>query len=71
MGAARGAARRPQGLDAYRALLSGPVPAPAVALELGEGQADAMVALLEAAGFRTVRRLADLAGIERVVLGER
>ena len=61
----------PEGLDAYRALLSGPVPAPAVALELGEGQADAMVALLEAAGFRTVRRLADLAGIERVVLGER
>jgi release factor glutamine methyltransferase len=61
----------PDGLDAYRALLSAPIPAPAVALELGEGQADAIVALLEAAGFRSVRRLEDLAGIERVVLGER
>ena len=61
----------PDGLDAYRALLAAPLPAPALALELGEGQADAVVGLLEAAGFRSVRRLRDLAGIERVVVGER
>jgi release factor glutamine methyltransferase len=61
----------PDGLDAYRALLSGRVPAPALALELGEGQSDAVVGLLEAAGFRSARGLKDLAGIERVVLGER
>ena len=59
------------GLDAYRSLLAAPLPAPALALELGEGQDDAVVALLEAAGFVSVRRLRDLAGIERVVLGER
>ncbi len=75
------------GLDAYRALLPDQVrvlssPAPqdanpaavltsALALEVGEGQSDAVAGLLEAAGFRSVRRLRDLAGIERVVLGER
>ncbi len=59
------------GLDAYRAMLRGPVPAATVALELGEGQADAIVGMLEAAGFSSVQRLEDLAGIERVVLGER
>jgi release factor glutamine methyltransferase len=61
----------PDGLDAYRALLARPVPAPALALELGEGQSDAVVGLLETAGFNSIRRLTDLAGIERVVLGER
>jgi release factor glutamine methyltransferase len=61
----------PDGLDAYRALLADPLPAPAVALEVGEGQSDAVVRLLEAAGFGAVWRRKDLAGIERVVLGER
>jgi release factor glutamine methyltransferase len=61
----------PDGLDAYRALLAGPLPAPAIALEVGEGQSDAVVRLLEAAGFGAIWRRQDLAGIERVVLGER
>jgi release factor glutamine methyltransferase len=71
------------GLDAYRHLLSPSMSVlsclgrqnahsrGALALELGEGQSDAVVGLLEATGFRSVRRLEDLAGIERVVLGER
>jgi release factor glutamine methyltransferase len=61
----------PDGLDAYRALLSDRVPAPALALEVGEGQADAVAEMVGAAGFGALRRLNDLAGIERVVLGER
>jgi release factor glutamine methyltransferase len=42
---------------------------PFVALEVGEGQADAVCSLLS--GFETVERLRDLAGIERVVIGRR
>jgi release factor glutamine methyltransferase len=41
-----------------------------VALEVGEGQAPAVGELTGAAGFRTVRRERDLAGVERVVVGE-
>ena len=71
----------PDGLDAYRTLLPqlgrssprypGRTAPAAVAVEVGEGQAAAVAELVEAAGFASVRRLEDLAGIERVVLGER
>jgi release factor glutamine methyltransferase len=42
-----------------------------VALEVGAGQADAVSGLMRAAGFAAVRAERDLAGIERVVVGER
>jgi release factor glutamine methyltransferase len=42
-----------------------------VALEVGAGQAPAVIELAHAAGFRLVRAERDLAGIERVVVGER
>ena len=64
----------PDGLDAIRALLA-QVAARArvrtVALELGAGQAPVVSELARAAGFATVRAERDLAGIERVVVGER
>jgi release factor glutamine methyltransferase len=41
-----------------------------VALEVGAGQASAVAELTSAAGFRAVRRERDLAGVERVVVGE-
>ena len=43
--------------------------APFLALEHGEGQADAIEALARAAGFAEMERIRDLAGIERVVGG--
>ena len=43
----------------------------AIALEVGEGQADAVGELLRAAGFGAVETRPDLAGIPRVVLGRR
>jgi release factor glutamine methyltransferase len=42
-----------------------------VALEVGAGQARAVADLTRAAGFEAVRSEQDLAGIERVVVGER
>jgi release factor glutamine methyltransferase len=42
-----------------------------VAIEVGAGQARAVAELIGAAGFGTVRAEHDLAGIERVVVGER
>jgi release factor glutamine methyltransferase len=63
----------PDGLAAIRTLLSqlGRLPRVGfIALEVGAGQASAVGALINAAGFRTVRREPDLAGIERVVVGE-
>jgi methylase of polypeptide subunit release factors len=42
-----------------------------VALELGAGQAPAVTELLRAAGFAKVECMHDLAGMERVVKGER
>ncbi|HEX2392192.1 MAG TPA: peptide chain release factor N(5)-glutamine methyltransferase [Solirubrobacterales bacterium] len=75
----------PDGLDAYRALsstLGGSHLAPrasemtatrrvgAVAVEVGEGQAVAVAGLFRDAGFGTVEARRDLAGIERVVVGE-
>jgi release factor glutamine methyltransferase len=62
----------PDGLDVIRRL----VPAAAartnlLALELGEGQADAVDELMRRAGFASVERHRDLAGIERVLVGSR
>ena len=64
----------PDGLTAIRALLvqvadRGRVAM--VALEVGAGQAPAVAELARAAGFPVVRAELDLAGIERVVVGER
>jgi release factor glutamine methyltransferase len=70
----------PDGLDAYCALIPGCVrtllprgrqKAYGLAVEVGEGQAGAVAGLMEAAGFGSVETRRDLAGIERVVLGER
>ncbi len=59
------------GLDAYRALASGAGPVLArdgrVALELGYGQAAAVQALFEAAGFTAVEVSPDLAGLSRIM----
>jgi release factor glutamine methyltransferase len=62
------------GLDAIRALTRQLAPRASVrflALEVGAGQAPAVAALCEAAGFEKVGFARDLAGIERVVKGER
>jgi release factor glutamine methyltransferase len=64
----------PDGLVAIRALLAqvarrGRVAT--VALEVGAGQAPAVGELMRVAGFPAVRAERDLAGIERVVVGER
>jgi release factor glutamine methyltransferase len=74
----------PDGLDAFRWLLSdrgrllssysgqsANSPGRTVALEVGEGQADCVGGLLRDAGFGIVEVRADLAGIERVVIGRR
>jgi release factor glutamine methyltransferase len=71
----------PAGLDAYRALLSSECGSPlgriedertaALAVEVGEWQAEAVATLMEGAGFGRVEKRKDLAGIERVVIGER
>lgn len=64
------------GLDAIRALLA-QLRAPQwctvrlVALEVGAGQADAVAELMRSTNFPAVRTERDLAGIERVVVGER
>jgi release factor glutamine methyltransferase len=62
------------GLDTIRALLAALTTRPRVrlvALEVGAGQARAVAALMRDASFPTVRGEQDLAGIERVVVGER
>jgi release factor glutamine methyltransferase len=68
----------PDGLDAYRSFLPncGRAFAPraaststAVAVEVGEGQAEAVGALMRESGFGEVEVRRDLAGIERVVVG--
>lgn len=60
------------GLDAYRALagVTPGVVAPdgALVLEVGAGQAQAVTALFEAAGFRTERVIKDLAGHARTLV---
>jgi release factor glutamine methyltransferase len=45
--------------------------APWLALEHGEGQADAISELARAEGFGEVERVRDLAGIERVLVARR
>ena len=62
----------PDGLEVIREL----VPAAAertawLALEVGAGQADAVEELMREVGFAHVERHRDLAGIERVLVGER
>lgn len=57
------------GLDVIRRLVAAPVGF--LALEHGQGQADAIEALLRAAGFDDVGRVRDLAGIERVAVARR
>ncbi|HTZ87621.1 MAG TPA: peptide chain release factor N(5)-glutamine methyltransferase [Solirubrobacteraceae bacterium] len=62
------------GLDAIRALteqLASRADVRHVALEVGTGQAAEVARLCEAAGFEKVGFVPDLAGIERVVKGER
>jgi release factor glutamine methyltransferase len=73
----------PDGLDAIRGLLralrcrsssriaeGNATSTAAVALEVGEGQAMAVSELVREAGFGSVEVRRDLAGIERVVIGE-
>jgi release factor glutamine methyltransferase len=60
----------PDGLDSIRAVIPR-VGAGALALEVGQGQADPVSGLLSEAGFTGIERRRDLAGIERVVWGVR
>jgi release factor glutamine methyltransferase len=62
------------GLDAIRALVDQVGTRTRVrllALEVGSGQAAAVGELMRAAGFSSIRAERDLAGIERVLIGER
>jgi release factor glutamine methyltransferase len=68
------------GLDAIRSLLAecgrgfGRIAgqsSAALALEVGQGQAPKVEGLLREAGFGAIEARRDLAGVERVVLGER
>jgi release factor glutamine methyltransferase len=62
------------GLGAIRRLIAQAGGRPALrllALEVGAGQASTVLELMRAAGFASVRCERDLAGIERVVVGER
>jgi release factor glutamine methyltransferase len=64
----------PDGLAAIRALLASLSERHRVglaALEVGAGQAGVVGELMGLAGFRSVRSERDLAGVERVVVGER
>jgi release factor glutamine methyltransferase len=69
----------PDGLEAIRALLAPGGPRSVagrdrvvlLALEVGAGQAPEVSELTRAAGFADVRSERDLAGIERIVIGER
>ena len=57
------------GLAVIRRLVT--LPVSFLALEHGEGQAEAVEALARAAGFESVERIRDLAGIERVAVARR
>jgi release factor glutamine methyltransferase len=61
----------PDGLDVVRRLVRTLAGTKVVGLEIGAGQAGAVAELLGAAGFRSVQRLSDLAGHERVLVGRR
>ncbi len=58
------------GLDAIRELIPR-IGSGTLALEVGEGQAGLVAELLAGAGFDSIQTRPDLAGIERVVWGER
>ena len=61
------------GLDVIRPLVAAAAQSEArlLGIELGAGQAGAVAELVAAAGFTEVAAHRDLAGIERVVVGER
>lgn len=68
----------PDGLDAYHAFIprcgrafpsQGRETSAAVAVEVGEGQAGTVAALMREVGFGSVETRRDLAGIERIVIG--
>jgi release factor glutamine methyltransferase len=59
------------GLEVIRQLATQLDEVPFAALEIGVGQADDVVTLLHQAGFTSVERLRDLAGIERVLVARR
>ena len=59
------------GLDVVRRLVERAAAAGTLAIEVGQGQADAVAGLARDAGFATVAKRADLAGIERVVVARR
>jgi release factor glutamine methyltransferase len=61
----------PDGLEEIRRLVGTLDGIPLVALEVGFDQADAVSELVRNAGLRSVQRLRDLAGHERVVVGRR
>jgi release factor glutamine methyltransferase len=65
----------PTGLERIEELLAaialGELEARSIGLEVGAGQAGEVAGLTRRAGFERVRMLADLAGVERVVAGER
>jgi release factor glutamine methyltransferase len=64
----------PDGLDVIRPLIDQAAARPAVrllALEVGAGQSAEVGGLMRAAGFSVLSAERDLAGIERVVVGER
>jgi release factor glutamine methyltransferase len=61
----------PDGLDVYRRLAPAAPRASFAAFEVGAGQAAAVESLLLAAGFESVERVRDLAGIDRVVVARR
>jgi release factor glutamine methyltransferase len=63
----------PDGLDLVRRLIAAAAAAgvPLLGLEIGAGQAEAVDASLRGAGYVTVERHRDLAGIERVLVGRR
>jgi release factor glutamine methyltransferase len=61
----------PDGLDEIRRLVGTIEGVPLVALEVGFDQADAVAELMMEAGLRSVERMPDLAGHERVVVGRR
>jgi release factor glutamine methyltransferase len=61
----------PDGLDVLREVIPALAVAPVAALEVGEGQAEAVGELMLAAGFGGIEARCDLAGVERVVVGRR
>jgi len=61
----------PDGLDTIRALLTAGPPGRCLALEVGEGQAEAVSELMREAGLGGIEARKDLSGIERVVVGRR